>query len=152
MNATKTLLFLVISSFVSTVVAQFPEKDIRNLLGKDTSITENFINNTIKVGQFLDCDPWDDTKPCTDICDPWENPTCKEQIKKLKTKKARQQQLIKIMKHFEKALLKGAGGKIITRRKVLATQKKHPGYNIKAMRNRYQTYMFFEAWPCKIKK
>jgi len=63
----------------------------------------------------------------------------------MKTKKAQQQQLVRIMKNFEKVLLKGVGGKIITKQKVLTAQKKYPGYKIGAMRNRFNTYMFLET-------
>ncbi len=143
---TKTLLLLFITGlFTTAIIAQSPEKDIRNLLGKDPSISQNFINNAVKVGHFLNCDPWDDSKPCTDICDPWSDDPCFKQIKNLKTKKAQQQQLVRIMKNFEKVLLKGAGGKIIPKQKVLTTQKKYPGYKIGAMRNRFNAYMFLET-------
>ena len=154
--------FLLLFLTTLTAVAQFPEKDIRNLLSKDPSISKDFTNKMIKTGELFICD-WD-KDPCQDdLCDPWDERPCSEQIMSMKQisdkdKKVieyqdgsdfRQQQLAQIMKHFEQELIKGAGGKMITKEQVLNAIKKYPGYQLDAMRLRYNTYVNMECWQKK---
>ncbi len=162
MNTKKQSVIILLFLVTFSAVAQFPGKDIRNLLSKDPSISKDFTNKVIKTGKLMICD-WD-KDPCQDdLCDPWDERPCSEQIMSVKQKfdkdkKAveyqdgsdfRQQQLTQIMKHFEQALLKGAGGKIISKKQVLNALKKYPGYKLNAMRLRYNTYVKMECFPAK---
>ena len=159
---------LILSIFIicaQQIMAQSPENAIRNLLAKDTSISTQFINGMIEVGHYLNCDPWDSSKPCTDICDPWSDKPCNEQLKSVKVGKGKvkkvvapkqndafkQKQMVKIMKHFESKLLKGVGGKAITKKQVKVALQKFRGYKIETMKKRYMQYAHWKnnKWPSK---
>lgn len=123
---------------------------IKEALGRDANISKNFIHEMIKVAHYLDCDPWDESKPCTDIIDPWEKKT-KKDPKKQKTISRKGQKKIELtiinaMKHFENAITLGEGGKILTKKHLTIALNKYPGYKLGAMRSRFN---FFEAWPAK---
>ena len=159
---------LILSIFIicaQQIMAQSPEDAIHNLLQKDRSISPQFIKGMIEVGHYLNCDPWDSSKPCTDICDPWSDKPCNEQLKSVKVGKGKvkkvvapkqndafkQKQMIRIMKHFESKLLKGAGGKVITKKQVKIALQKFPSYKIEAMKKRYMQYAQWKnkQWPNK---
>ena len=133
--------------------------------------SRSFASGMLQVGQFLDCDPWDDSKPCTDIVDPWgdEKPTPKDpktptdpkdpkdpkkpadpkDPKKPSGQSSTQQQ--NAMNTLEQYILKGKAGKYLTANFVHSARKRYAGKSLKSLRLRYKMYAqkFFECWPCK---
>ena len=160
-------LFLLALSLFTSLTASAQIDALR-----DPEVSRLFAKNVIQLGHMLDCDPWDDSKACTDIVDPWENdkpkpkdpktptdpkeptPTPKDPKKPAEPKKpsgqaTRQQQAA--MKHLEYYIAKGKAGKYLSAKTVQSARKRYAGNNIKSLRARFNIYakLMFECWPCK---
>jgi len=144
----KSFLFIALYLIISfSLTAQSNSQLISNVLGQDTNVSANFINNMITTGLSVTCDPWDDNKPCTDLCDPWNDKPCAgpgSGISKSTASPKEQEEIIKnTMKHFEQAIASGKGGKFLNNKMLLQAQKKHAGYKLKAIKSRFKMYIDF---------
>ena len=126
--------------------AQGNDQLISNTLGQDSTVSTNFVNGMSTTGRSLNCDPWDDDAPCTDLCDPWDDKTPCPNTSVMKAKIAAspkmQEAIIQsTMRHFEQAITNGKGGKHLTPKLVVRAKKKYPGKDIKALRSRFKAYI-----------
>jgi len=128
--------------FTFGVQAQTNDQLISNVLGQDPSISSSFITGMTQTGKVLNfitksstdlCDPWDETKPCP--------PSVKMQAKIAASPEMQAAIIKNTMKHFEQAIVTGKGGKFLTKKLLLKTQKKYPGYERRAMKSRFNMYI-----------
>lgn len=144
MKKLKLLLFISTCLLFSFgIMAQTNDQLISNVLGQNSSISSNFINGMIQTGKVLNFNP----KSSTDFCDPWdETKPCPPKAKmkaKIAASPEMQVAIIKnTMKHFEQqAIATGKGGKFLTKKLLLKTQRKYPGYERRAMKSRFNMYI-----------
>lgn len=81
--------------------------------------------------------------PCTDLKDPWEEDsalTHQQQMSKIKSD-SNAAKVQKDMVNFEQAILYGKGKKMIDKSVVAKAFKKHPGFSLKAIKNRMDIYI-----------
>ena len=113
---------------------------IAEVLGQDPTVSEEFIQGMSGTVTNLNCDPWDDDAPCTDLCDPWDDNTpCPNTG--LKTAEAQMAQIEDSMKKLENEMAAGEGGTVLNRSLVVRAQKESPGYSLKALKNRMGVYL-----------
>ena len=145
----KTKLFYLMALFLFITFglsAQTNGQLISNVLSQDSSISNSFIEGMITTGKSLNCDPWDDDAPCTDLCDPWDDDTPCPNTSIMKAKIAAspdmQFAIIKnTMKHFEEAIANGKGGIILNKKVLVKAKKSYSGYKLNAMRARFKLYL-----------
>lgn len=128
------------------LTAQGNEQLIASTLGQDANLTASFINGMIKTDLSLNCDPWDDDAPCTDLCDPWDDdaPCPNTAVMKAKIAASPQMQeaiIKKTMIHFEEAIASGKGGKVLTPKLLGQMKKKYPGKKLKTLKARFRAYL-----------
>ena len=147
LSKTKPFLFNVLFLCISySITAQSNSQLISNILGQDATVSPSFIEGMIATGLSLNCDPWDDDAPCTDLCDPWDDdtPCPNTSIMKAKIASSPEMQVAIIkntMTHFEHAIGAGKGGKFLDK-KILSNAKiKFSGYKPIAMRARFKLYI-----------
>ena len=113
---------------------------ITEVLGQDPSVPSGFVQGMSGTVTNLNCDPWDDDAPCTDLCDPWDDNTpCPNTS--LKTAEAQMAQIKDSMEKLEKAIVAGKGGKVLESNLVAQAQKKFPGNSLKALKGRMAFYL-----------
>ena len=145
-----SVLFLFLSFGAFAQINSQDEQAIRESLGKEKSISQNFTNGLINVGKLLGCDPGNTNKACEEVRDPWggESKVVNwDEVAKIKDKEK-----VIAMQRLEDKIIMGEGGKLITKNIVFEAQKKHFGYKIDALKARYSMYLkscCFEAWPSK---
>lgn len=141
------LLAALIGMFAaSEIQAQQTGQLISNTLAQDPTIATHFIEGMIRTGLSLNCDPWDDDAPCTDLCDPWDDdapcPNTSLQQAKIAASPELQASIIKnTMLHFEAEVAKGKGGKYLTTKLLSQAKRKYSGKSLKSLRARFNTYI-----------
>lgn len=161
-------LFILALFLLTSVAASAQRGGIIDDAMRRNNTSRGFASGMMGVGHMLDCDPWDDSKPCTDLVDPWgdEKPAPKDpkepkepaepkdpkkpaEPKKPSGQASTQQQ--NAMQQLEMYIAKGKGGKYLPAKMVRAAQKRYSGKSLKSLRLRFKLYAenFFECWPCK---
>ncbi|MAO07186.1 MAG: hypothetical protein CL596_00575 [Alteromonas sp.] len=116
MKARNTLFLLTVLLSFSTLIAQKgePKKPwiILESLKKDKTVTASFKQKAVKTFGYLDS---------------------------LKVKD--QEKMVQVANTFEKAVTKGEGKKILTKKDVMTAKANHPGKNQEAIKKRFQFYI-----------
>ena len=146
MNFKTHFLSTLFLCFSLGIMAQSASQIISNTLGQDANVSSSFTEGMITTGKSLNCDPWDDDAPCTELCDPWDDntpcPNTSAMNAKIAASPDMQFAIIKsTMKHFEEAIASGKGGKILSKKILVKAKKKYSGYTLKTMKARFKLYI-----------